>query len=195
MKTIARNLFCLLAFFILGACQDAPPSTAVPQMTLGKVQQVGLDVARIEVVGKYAASLEPPHVEHLFDQPPAQVARRMVNEKLRAQGSLHTLRVVIEDASVVRRTLPVREGMEGWFYDEPSEAYKLRVVLRFELLDENDPKNVIGNALVVSEREKALMESSSPADRDMAFFNMTENLVTDLDTGFHGVVRQTFGWK
>lgn len=195
MKTLAINLFCLFALFAVAACQDAPPSTVVPQLTIGGVKEVGLDVARIEVVEKYASSMSPPYVEHLFQQPPAQIARRMVGEKLRPQGSLHTLRVVIEDASVVRRELPVREGFGGLFYDEPSESFKLRVVLRFELLAEHDRQSVIGNALVVSERERGLQESSSPADKDMMFFNMTEDLVRDLETGFQGVVRQTFGWK
>ena len=195
MKNTVKNIFCALSLLVLAACQDAPPSTDVPKLTLGSVREVGLDVARIEIVEKYASAMQDPNVEHLFEQPPVVVAKRMLNEKLRAQGSLHTLRVTIEDASVVRKSLPVKEGIGGLFYDEPSEAYRMNVSLRFELLEEGNPQNVIGNALVVSGREKTLMESASPADRDMAFFNMTENLVADLDAGFHGAVQRTFGWR
>lgn len=194
MKKFCNALACAVLALFLASCQDAPPSTAVPQLTFDVVRAVSLDVARVEVADKYRPPGSTPHVEHLFKLSPAAVVRRMAQEKLVPQGSLDTLRVVIEDASVVRKDLPVTEGVAGLFHKEPSETYHARVVVRFERLDEHSGA-VTGSATVTSERERTLLEDASPADRDMTFFRMTEDIMRDLDAEFSGIVRRTFGWK
>ena len=191
MNRVKNFLLSSAAVLVLAACQTAPPVTETPDLSFTNLPVINLNVARIEVVDNYRPSLNPPHVDHLFRQPPVQVAKQMIDRQLVANGSNGTLRITIDDASVIRRDLPVTEGIEGTFQNEPAEEYKARVALKFELLDES----ATGNASVTSDRTKTLMEDASPADRDMAYVSIDEQIMRDLKEGFGGVVRNTFGWK
>ena len=187
----ARNLLMAAAIVLLGGCETAPPATATPDLSFDGLPVINLNVARIEVVDNYRPPMDKNHVDHLFRQPPVQVAKQMIDRQLVANGSNGTLRITIDDASVIKRDLPVTEGIEGTFQNEPAEEYKAHVALRFELLDEAST----GNASVTSDRTKTLTEDASPADRDMAYVAIDEQIMSDLKEGFNGVVRRTFGWK
>lgn len=190
-----RNVLLSAAVAVfLSSCQTAPPSTVTPELSFEGLPKVNLNVARIDVVNDYRPPMQAPNVDHLFRQSPALVAGKMIDQQLVANGSYNTLRITIEDASVIKRDLPVTQGIEGAFHNEEAEEYKARVALRFELVPDN-PGEGSGHASVVSERTKTLLEDASPADRDMAYFNMNEQIMRDLKEGFNGVVQRTFGWK
>lgn len=183
---------CMLA---LSACAAMGPATApqeVSGLTFDNMQAVPLNVAKIEVFDAFNAPVTEGHVEHLFPVSPAAAARKMAEQKLSAEGSDNLLRVVIEDASVMERKLPVGRDFWSNFNREPSERYDARVSLRFELVNEQAPDIVIGHASVIAERTKTVLEGTSPAARDRAWNEMTDALMGDLYNGFDGVVRNTF---
>lgn len=103
------------------------------------------------------------------------------------------LRVVIEDASVIEKSLKTTPGVEGFFKKEPAVTYDARMVLRFEMVDEAAPDVILGHARVEASRSRTLLEGLSPADRDRAFFALTEDLMTDVSRGMQTTVRNTFG--
>lgn len=181
-----------LAFVLaLSACETAPPVTAVPDLSFAGQPTISLNVARIEMVDNYHAPMKSPNVDHLFHQSPEDIARRMIESQLVANGSTGTLRITIDDASVIRRDLPVTDGIQGAFENEPAEEYKAHVSLRFELVDDGRT----GNATVASDRLRTLLEDASPADRDMALFKLAEAIRDDIGQGLSGAVKRTFGWK
>lgn len=193
MKTRCAALFLLLSLG-LAACTSAPPMTlAQPDLTFEQLSPVSLAVAKIEVYDQYKSPMTGRNVEHEFSTPPAAAARRLIESKLAASGTRQILRVYIDDASVVRDNLPVAKDFWSEFSREPSEKLLARVALRFELVNEEAPDIVVGRASVVSDRTRSLLENTSLADRDRAYLNLTEELMSDLYSGFRSVVRDTFG--
>lgn len=183
------------AVLLLSSCQSAPPDTQTPVLMFDTLPQISMNVARIEIVDGYQPPMRAPNVDHLFKQPPREVARRVLEKQLTANGSNHTLRVIIEDASVVKKDLPVSQGFTGFFTNEQSEEYASRVSLKFQLISDDTPDRVVADAFVLSERTQTLLEDSSPAERDMAFFTLDENIMQDLRKGIEGSVKRTFGWN
>ncbi|MDF3025522.1 MAG: Acyl-CoA synthetase (AMP-forming)/AMP-acid ligase, partial [Alphaproteobacteria bacterium] len=183
------------AVSLLAGCQNAPPDTQTPQLVFDTLPQISMNVARIEIVDGYQPPMKAPNVDHLFKQPPREVARRVLEKQLVANGSNHTLRVIIEDASVIKKDLPVSQGFTGFFSNEESEEYISRVSLKFQLIADDTADRVVADAFVLSERTQTLLEDSSPAERDMAFFTLDENIMQDLRKGIEGSVKRTFGWN
>ena len=184
-----------VAVSLLAGCQNAPPDTQTPQLVFDTLPQISMNVARIEIVDGYQPPMKAPNVDHLFKQPPREVARRVLEKQLVANGSNHTLRVIIEDASVIKKDLPVSQGFTGFFSNEEAEEYISRVSLKFQLIADDTADRVVADAFVLSERTQTLLEDSSPAERDMVFFTLDENIMQDLRKGIEGSVKRTFGWN
>lgn len=188
---IAAALLCI---GMMPGCVSAPPESAQqPALTFAHMSPVLLNVAKVEIFDAYKPPMQNPNAEHLMPTPPASAARILAAEKLLADGDSRILRVLIEDASVIRENLPLTEGFWGVLSQEPAERYKARVALRFELVNEEAPDITVGHASVIGTRTKTLVEGVSPAERDRAMTELTEGLMSDLYDGFDTVVRGTFG--
>ncbi len=186
---------CLSVVFLLSGCCDAPPATTLPDMTFANLTPIELDVAAVEVRGDYKPPMKEPNIEHTFSTPLYVAVEKLIKRELIASGSENVLRVIIKDASVVREELPVTRGFKDIFMIEPSELLKAKVLLRFELVNDQSSDIVLSQAEVIARRTKTLMEDASLADRDCAYLNLTEALMNDLDAGFMNVVKNAFGKK
>ncbi|MCK4944810.1 MAG: hypothetical protein KAS59_00925 [Alphaproteobacteria bacterium] len=186
---------CLSVVFLLSGCVGAPPATTQPDMTFANFTPIQLDVVAVEILGDYKPPLREPNIEHTFSTPLYVVIENLMKKELIASGSENVLRVIIEDASVVREKLPVTTGFRDVFLVEPSERLNASVLLRFEMVNRLSPDVVLGHAEVSAKRTRTLMEDASLADRDRAYFGMTEDLMCDLNNGLMTVVKNTFGKK
>ena len=192
MKNTICVFICALALSACTTTAQAPAPQSLPALTFEQMQPVALNVAKIEVSDEFNTPVTEGHVEQLFPLSPASAAKNLAEKKLTAEGSGNILRVIIEDGSVKETKLPVGQDFWSNFSREPSERYDARVSLRFELVNEQAPDVVIGHASVVAERAKTVLEGTSPADRDRAWTEMTNEMMSDLYNGFDGVVRNTF---
>jgi hypothetical protein len=185
--------FCAALF--LSACVEAAPGSRPPAMGFDNVSPVILDVMKIEVIDNYHPPLKDPNVEHTFPTTPAVAVRKLAERQLVAEGGHNILRVIIEDASVVREEILREKKFWEVFRREPSERLKAKVLLRFELVSERAPDIVVGRAEVLAKRHKDLLEGISLADRDRAYFRLTGDLMDDVSDGMKNIVRNTFGKK
>lgn len=183
----------LSAVILLSGCVESPPDGRSPDLTFANMKALELNVSKIEVQNNYKPPMQNPNVEHTFRTPPYVAAENLVKKQLVAAGHINVLRVNIDDASVIREELPVTYGFMGKFTNEPAEKLRARILLRFELFDTMAPGIVIGHAEVVAKREKTLMEGTSLAERDRAYFSLTEDMMNDLNEGLRRVVKSTFG--
>ena len=189
-------LLCAGIAALLAGCTDAPPVVQVPLLSFDQYKPILLNVARIDVIDKFRVADAPSslkHVELLMKQPPEQALQELVKKQLVAAGPSRVMRVIIEDASVTGEKLPVTEGFAGLFQNEPSERYHATIALRFEIAENDAPDIVIGNARVTADRTQTVMKDASPAQRDMAFFHLDEQLMADVSHGLQTVVRSSFG--
>lgn len=190
-----RKYIALLGVLLLAACVEGPPVSTPPDMTFDNLKPVEINAAKIDVIDSYKPPLQDPNVEHTFRTPPYVAAEKLLKKQLVATGTENTLRVIIDDASVIRVELPTTKGFMGLFVQEPAERLKAKMLVRFELVDPKAPDIIIGHAEVVARREKSLMEDISPAERDQAYFTLTEDMMDDLNDGLRTIVKNTFGKK
>ncbi|MCE9508195.1 MAG: hypothetical protein K8R48_07805 [Alphaproteobacteria bacterium] len=189
-----RSVFlCLPVVFLLSGCAGSPSATSQPEMTFADLQPFELKVAKIEVRDDYKPPMKAPNVEHSFPVPPYISAENLLKKQLVAAGGGNVLRVIIKEASVVREELPVTGGFWGAFKHEPAERLKAQLIVGFELAGQQAPDIVTGTAEVTAKRSKTLMEDASAADRDSAYFALTEELMHDLNKGLVEVVAKSFG--
>ena len=193
---ISSVFLCLSVVFLLsGCCVAAPPVTIQPNMTFANFTPIELNVAAVEVRGDYKPPMKEPNIEHTFSTPLYVAVEKFVKRELIASGSENVLRVIIKDASVVRKELPVTKGFKDIFLIEPSELLKAKVLLRFELVNAQSSDIVLSQVEVIAKRTKTLMEDASLADRDRAYLALTEAMMNDLNDGFMNVVKNAFGKK
>ena len=193
-----RTLIALLSLSVmvtLAGCMEGPPISTPPDMTFVNLQPLAINAAKIEVIDSYKPPLQEPNVEHTFRTPPYVAAEKLLRKQLIAAGNENVLRAIIDDASVVREELPTTKGFMGNFMREPSERLKAKVLVRFELVSPSAPDIILGHAEVIAKREKTLMNGASPADRDRAYFSLTEDLMDDVNDGLRSIVKTTFGKK
>jgi hypothetical protein len=177
----------------LAACANAPKDTSVPELTFEQVQKVSLNVAKIEVYDEYDAPGVKPNVEHTLKNPIDISVQRLIEKQLSADGTENVLRAIIEDASVVEEKLVLPKGVISAFRWDPEFRYNARVVVRFELVNENAPDIVKGSARVTANRSATATENLSLAERDRMFFSITENMMKDVSDGLQTIVAGTFG--
>jgi len=185
----------LLGVLLLAGCADGPPVTQPPDMTFANLQPIEVNAAGIDVIDNYKPPLQDPNVEHTFRLPTYVATERLLRHQLVAVGSTNTLRAIIEDASVIREELPQDKGFMSYFQQQPTERLKAKVLVRFELVDPKAPDIVLAHADVIAGRTKTLMEGISPADRDFAYFTLTNDLMDDVNDGLKSIVVGTFGKK
>lgn len=194
MKTLSAALglgfACVLG---LSACTVSGPSEAPRVVDVSRASPVVVNVSFIEFANGYRAPMGAPNVEHLFKTTPAEAVQQLLTRQLVVGGVQDTLRVTIEDASVVRTALPIKESIFGLFSKEPAEEFTGRISLKFEMFDPSAPDIIRGRASVTAARQKSLSNDASPADRDMAYHQMTQELVDDVAAQVGKTVRSTFG--
>lgn len=195
MMKIRLFFLCLPVLLSLSACSGSPLAGGRPDLTFANLKPFDLPVARIEVRDDYRPPMQAPNVEHSFPTPPYVSAGNLLKKQLVAAGGSDVLRVTIKDASVVREELSVTGGFQGVFKREPAEQLKAQVVVGFELASAQAPDIVTGTAEVKAQRNKTLMEHTSPDARDNAYFMLTEDLMQDLNKGLAEVVQKSFGKK
>jgi hypothetical protein len=192
MKT-GSVVLCLFVILALAGCGAPPSSSRSPELTFANLQPVALNVAKIEVRDDYKPPLKEPNVEHLFQTPLYAAAENLLKKQLAAAGHDDILRVIITDASVMRESLPMTKGFWGAFTHQPAERLKARVVVRFELASPQAPDIVIRHIELTAKRTKTLMDGLSIADRDNAYFSLTEDMMNDLNGGLTTMVKNSFG--
>jgi hypothetical protein len=158
---------------------ETPTATAIPALTFAHLEQIRFDAAIVEIVDEYRPTLAAPNVDHIFPTSPAQAARDWAAARIGAAGVTGSVRVVIQNASVVKIDLPVRTGVGGLFFNEQDVRYEAVLEISIEYR-----RGLFVTSSVRTEvmRSRTAPESISVAERNQLFFNLIEDLLADLDT-------------
>lgn len=186
---LTRRSF-LISALAVAACEPPPPRT-VPDITFAHLQPIALDVGRVEVVQTYAPAMEPPFVDHLFPQPPAEVLRDWAQQRLRPVGSTGSAILTIQNASVRQELLARTGGLRSIFTVDQSERYTADFAVR---LDAVSPAVGVGaNTVATAQRTITVPENATLARREETWFALTENTVRDLEAALEANIRQHMG--
>lgn len=168
---------------------------AWPGISYQAAAPVTVNAGRIEIFNSYNAPMAAPNVEHMFRMTPSAAAQELARRQISAAGGSRVLRVIVDDASVRQTILPKEQGVIGMVQRDPEEKFDARVALRFELVDEAAPDIIVGRANVVATRERTVKGGMTLAERDKAYYDLTQTLVNDLAQGIGTTVQNTFGFK
>ncbi|MBT3396699.1 MAG: hypothetical protein HOB82_10130 [Alphaproteobacteria bacterium] len=176
-NSLALSAMLMGSLVALGACETPVPA-AIPDLTFAHLEQIRFDAATIEIVDEYRPTLAAPNVEHLFPTSPARAARDWAAARIGAAGSTGSVRVIIQNASVVQIDLPVRKGVEGLFFNEQDVRYEAILEVSIEYR-----RGLFVTSSVRTEvmRSRTASESISVDERNQLFFKLTEDLLADLD--------------
>jgi len=196
LKTLKH--ICIVSVLVL-ACAGCSfmnkNDTFVPaKITFDKYPVISVNAAKIEVVNNYEMPMEEPHVEHLFPVSLQTTMTNLIDSKILGMGqATNKLRVLIDEMSVIKEPLDIDKSLWGKFKKQPNEVLKSRIVMRFEMVDANDPDVILGHTTLVAKRNRTLMEGLSVAGREKEYYELTNSLVDDVTKGFQETVKRYFG--
>ncbi len=177
----------LAVVFLLTGCATEVQKPGFSKISFAHLQPISLNVARIEVENRYVSPATRPNVEHEFPVSPAAVASNWGRDRLRAVGQSGVARVVVRRASVVEVPLKRTTGVTGAFTRDQSERYDAIIDMMVELRDADG--NVRVTAESTAKRSRSVSENVSLIEREKIWFEMTETMMSDLNTALENQVR------
>lgn len=179
--------FAVLLVAGLAACTQAPPLPTYPDIRFDHLEPITLAASERLIESRFEPSFEPPHVEHLFPQPPEKVARGWARDRLKASGEAPGfIRFVIRDASAVEEPLPRSEGLKGALTTEQSERYTVTLDLAVQILDSR--RIMRAEATARGTRTRTVAEDASLNEREQIWFEMTETLIQALNKDLEAAI-------
>lgn len=184
-------LFVLLVPFLVSACDPVPAPFTPAQPSFSGQPPLRFSVAKMEVVEDYEAPGKYPNVDHLMAYAPDDVFRIWVNDRIKTVGNSYSMQINIVDASVKETTLPVTTGMKGYFTNEQAERYDASIAVTMKIYAE-------GKGLPIAEVEahanksRTLAEDASLSEREKLYYELTLELMQELNDTLEKNIRQYF---
>ena len=190
-----RRAFLLAgaAALTLAACESTPP----PRPTFADIHfterpPMRIDAAAVDIERQFRPTLRPPNVEHLFPVSPERAMENWARDRLQATGTSRRVRVRIVDASVREVELPRTGGMRGAFTTDQAQRYDATVEMSVDIMGDRGfaERSVTAKAA----RSRSVPENITPNDREMAWYQLTKELMADLDVELERQIRSNFGF-
>lgn len=178
--TSALRVALVAGMVALAGCspKSAPPTSFQP-ISFAQYLPFRLNVGTVEVVQAYRSPNAAPNAEHLFPVPPAQMAENWARQRLQAVGSQGRARYTIKQASVKEVGLPRTPGLRGAFTNDQAYRYDALLVVELEIFNARGVREGFVSAQV--EQHQTVAEDASVADRERAWYLMTERMARDLN--------------
>lgn len=172
----------------LAACTTPSPAPKYPEITFTHVPPLRLDVASLEIVDGFKPGFAAPNVEHLMPISPAAAARRWARDRLVPVGNAGRVIFTITDGAVIETPLERTKGVRGVVTKDRSERYDAVLKVRIDV--ESGDARRRGEVSADAMRSRTVLEGLSLNEREQVWFQMTEELVTDIDSELDTAIRQ-----
>jgi len=183
----------LLTGILVVACSSAPPPPPrFADIRFTARPPIVLQASSVDVHDEYEPPFQPPFVEQTFPIPPARAAANWARDRLKAAdpASPQRVRVTITDASVKEIDLRRTPGLRGTFTTDQAQRYDASIALHVDLLD--DHGQVLRSVTASATRSRSVPEDITMNDRDRVFYEMTEQMMQDLDQDLETKIRGSF---
>lgn len=192
MRLDARNVavaFVSVLVLVLGACQaPPPPRPTYPPIAFQDRAPIRLDVGEISVERAYQPPAAAPNVDHLFPVSLIDSALRWPAERLVAAGAGgFRAEFVVHDASATETLLKRATGLTAIVTKEQAERYDARLAVELRIVDSMG--RVVGKAEAEAMRRRSVAEDITINDRDRVWYEMTKDLVAEVDRQLDKTVR------
>jgi hypothetical protein len=178
--TVAFGLIIALA-----ACafEQTPPPVTLNRTLFPKIV---MDVKTISLTDR--SGLQPsdsPYVGNKFSPTITEAVKQWATDRLQANGQTGQAILVIKKAALTTESLPVKDGVEGWFTREQSVKY----VGRVDVTIEANGKSGYAVADAIASRAVSLPENPTEIEKQNAYMTLLNGLMKDLsenlESGIH----------
>lgn len=176
----------------LASCETPATRPVFPDIRFTDQPRLRLDVARIDIKDEFQPSFREPNVEHLFPVPPERAAENWAKDRLEATGNTREARVRITDASVKEVELPRTKGITGAFTTDQAERYDAVIEVSVDILGDNGFAERTVSAKAT--RSQSVAEGITPNEREQVWYNMTKDLMAELNQELEQQMRANFGY-
>lgn len=182
-----RTALAGLSGLILAGCTAPSPAPRYPELTFTHLPPIRLDAATLEVVDGFKSPFAAPNVEHLMPVSPAAAMRRWAQDRLRPVGNGGRIVFTIVEAGVTETSLAPTPGVRGVVTKDQSERYDAKLQVRISV-DGGDNRRR-GDVSADAMRSRTVIEGISLNEREKIWFQMTEDLVTDMNGELETAIR------
>ncbi len=193
MPISLRQLLAVALVATAASCSSAPPPPPkFSDIHFLALPPFKLDVSQIQVESHYQAPLQEPNVEHLFSVPPERALANWAHDRLLAVGPSTgaVARFTIIDASVRESELPKKEGLKAVFTTQQAERYDGHVAVQLQII--NQQGLAVRTANAEASVSRSVPEGITLNERDKVWYDMTRDLMADLDRQLQRQIDATF---
>ena len=176
-----RRLYALvLVVLVTGCANSVPPPTAYPDLTWQHKQPITFAAFEREVIDQSGNTVQPGRPLTLPIDPALQV-QSWFNQRLALSRGGYRLRLVIEQAAVMREKLPREQGLTGFFTDELQYRVTLDLKARIDVLNGSGAAGAAGTVRSDVVRTATMRESLSLVEREDLLYELIDAGMRDLD--------------
>ena len=193
MSIRLRQLLAVALVAASAACSSAPP----PPPKFADIHFLALPpfrlaVSQIQVETQFQPTFQEPDVEHEFPVPPQRALENWAHDRLQAVGPTtgYVARFTIIDASVRESDLKKKEGLKAVFTTQQSERYDGHVAVQLQIIN---PQGIAErSASAEATVSRSVPEGITLNERDKVWYDMTRDLMADLDRQLQKQVDASF---
>ena len=190
MRALLRPLFAIVLLGgLTAACAFDDPQNRFADITFAHLPDIRLDVGDVRIEQTYVSPGRDPNVEHIFPVKPEDAALRWGQDRLEAEGDRLVFRYIVREASVTETALETESGVTGLLTTDQAERYDARIVIDMEILD---GRQVQATASTEARRFITVPEGISLKEREQVWYDLTDNLMNDLNTQLEETIRSAF---
>jgi len=176
----------------LSGCKlPAPPPPDFPPISFKQYGPIKLNAGQVEVLQAYDSPMKYPNVEQSFPVSPATMAERWAKDRLVAGGGNYTARFTIQRASVVTVELPRDNSFKGKLTTQQTTRYDAVLEVTLEIRNDRGYRDAIVTARV--DRSRTVAEDITEADRQRAWFAMTQEMGDELNNQLQKNITESLG--
>jgi len=182
-----RTALAGLSGLVLAGCTTPSPAPRYPELTFTHLPPIRLDAAALEIVDGFKPRFASPNVEHLMPVSPAAAMRRWAADRLRPVGRGGRIVFTIADAAVTETMLARTPGVRGVVTTDQSERYD--ATLKVDITVDGGDNRRRGEVSAEAMRSRTVPEGISLNEREKIWFQMTEDLATDMNGELEAAIR------
>jgi len=184
LKLTRTALMCALVGMSLSACtKDKAIGGPIAQVGFQHLQQIRLNVAKINVKSNYKGPMLAPNVEQQFPTSPERAMFDWALTRLVSVGGAPDYPAIalfeIQDASVIETNIAKTEGLKGMFTYEPTTRYDANAVATLSI--KNHETGASGTVKVTAARSAEVSENATLAQREEVWMELVEKMMADFN--------------
>ncbi len=186
MKKTSAAFGALL--ILLAACASEPTAPGTFSRVLSP--KIAMDVKIISLADRSGAQpLTSPYKTNKFSPTIAEAVKQWAVDRLQANGKVGQAIIIVKNASLTVQSLPVKDGVEGWFTRDQSLKYTGRA----EVTVEANGSGGFAVADASATRSVTLPEDPTEQEKQDAYATLLNGLMKDLGENLEQGIREHMG--